>query len=241
MDKPTSRRWADVRGIVDKRIEEDWAAAYAEFVQELQRSDDRPGTVLRFLSESFEIGARYHLFLIVGYAEIELWYEPYLQELKGSIMQNAEKAVASWPTATAQSLRENLTVHLLGRLHYWKAEAMKRARTREKSAQAESAKIPENRVEFPPEIESDQSVQEADTEAGGMSRIEQCKKLLADYKQATGNPSNKQIYEALNSGIHKPDFYTWRKGELSPKSVMSISFERFLRARKPPLPKHPKQ
>lgn len=231
----------DVLDTINKRIEEDVAAAYADFVQELQRGSDCQGAVLRFLSEKFEISARYHWFLIVNYVGIELFYEPYLRGLKGSIMQVAEKTIARWPTATAQSFRENLTFHLLGRLHYWKAEAMKRARTRETSARAEGAKIPGNRVESPAEIESNQSVQEADSEAGGMSRSEQCQKLLEDYKQATGNPPNKRIYEAQNSGIHKPDFYNWRKGELSPKSATSLNFERFLRAKKPPLPRHPKQ
>jgi hypothetical protein len=64
--------------------------------------------------------------------------------------------------------------------------------------------------------------------------------LLAEYKAATKNPSNKQLYEARNSGIHKPDFYAWLNGKLPSESAMSINFERFLRLRKPPIPRRPK-
>ena len=39
--------------------------------------------------------------------------------------------------------------------------------------------------------------------------------LLAEYKSAAGDPSNRRIYESRNSGIHKPEFYSWRNGELS--------------------------
>lgn len=63
--------------------------------------------------------------------------------------------------------------------------------------------------------------------------------LLAEYKALTG-ASNKQIYEAQNSGIHKPEFYNWLHGRLSSKSATSINFERFLRAKKKPVPRTPK-
>ncbi len=61
--------------------------------------------------------------------------------------------------------------------------------------------------------------------------------LLAEYKASTGNPSNKRIYEARNSGIHKPEFYEWLKGVLSARSSTAINFERFLREKKPPIPR----
>ena len=59
--------------------------------------------------------------------------------------------------------------------------------------------------------------------------------LLAEYKTATGNPSNKRLYEAGNSGIHKPQFYTWLSGHLSCESATRINFERFLKEKKPPI------
>jgi hypothetical protein len=65
-------------------------------------------------------------------------------------------------------------------------------------------------------------------------------KLLTEYKAATKNPSNKRIYGARNSGIHKPEFYEWVNGALPPDSATTINFERFLREKKPPIPKKPK-
>lgn len=63
--------------------------------------------------------------------------------------------------------------------------------------------------------------------------------LLAAYKKEAGNPSNRRIYTARNSGIHKPEFYAWIKGTLRPDSSTCQAFERFLREQKPPTPKKP--
>jgi hypothetical protein len=70
--------------------------------------------------------------------------------------------------------------------------------------------------------------------------IERRKKLLAEYKAATGNPSSSRIYKARNSNIHKPQFYEWLNGTLPADSLTAVSFERFLRERKPPIPKEPR-
>ena len=64
--------------------------------------------------------------------------------------------------------------------------------------------------------------------------------LLAAYKSATGNPSNWQIYNARNSGIHKPEFYKWLKGELHADSETTKNFERFLREKRAPIRRKPK-
>ena len=63
--------------------------------------------------------------------------------------------------------------------------------------------------------------------------------LLREYKAATKEPSNKRIYEASNSGIHKPQFYEWINGVLPADSATAINFERFLRMKKPPIPRKP--
>ena len=65
-------------------------------------------------------------------------------------------------------------------------------------------------------------------------KSERRQKLLAEYKAATGNPPNKRIYEAVNSGIYKPQFYEWLKGKLPSESATAQNFERFLREKKPP-------
>jgi hypothetical protein len=64
--------------------------------------------------------------------------------------------------------------------------------------------------------------------------------LLAAYKQATNNPSNKRIYEARNSGIHKPQFYEWVNGKLPANSETTRNFERFLEEKKPPIARSPR-
>jgi hypothetical protein len=65
-------------------------------------------------------------------------------------------------------------------------------------------------------------------------------RLLAEYKAATENPSNRRIYSSRNSGIHKPQFYQWTEGGLPATSATTINFERFLRDKKPPIPRKPK-
>jgi hypothetical protein len=64
--------------------------------------------------------------------------------------------------------------------------------------------------------------------------------LLADYRAATGQPSNQSIYSAKNSGIHKPQFYQWLRGDLPASSQTTMNFERFLAEKKPPIRKKPK-
>jgi hypothetical protein len=61
------------------------------------------------------------------------------------------------------------------------------------------------------------------------------KRLLDEYKSATGNPANHKIYSAENVPIHKPEFYEWQSGDLPATSATTQNFERFLRAKKPPL------
>ena len=89
---------------------------------------------------------------------------------------------------------------------------------------------------IPTQIPS-QPEQEAKAETTVENEIERRQRLLAAYKFATGNPSNRRIYQAANSGIHKPEFYHWQKGNLSSESATCINFERFLRDKKPPIPR----
>lgn len=77
-------------------------------------------------------------------------------------------------------------------------------------------------------------------DATNEEEIERRKKLLEEYKAATDNPSNKRIYESSNSKIHKPQFYRWVNGTLPFDSATTENFERFLREKKQPIPKRPK-
>lgn len=62
--------------------------------------------------------------------------------------------------------------------------------------------------------------------------------LLSEYKSSTG-ASHKKIYEAQNSGVHKPEFYSWRNGKLPASSKTAKTFEAFLRAKRRPVPRKP--
>jgi hypothetical protein len=75
--------------------------------------------------------------------------------------------------------------------------------------------------------------------ASDLSEAERRENLLDEYKKATGNPSNKKIYEAHNSGIHKPEFYRWKNGVLPAHSRTTHKFEAFLKARRKPIPRKP--
>ena len=70
--------------------------------------------------------------------------------------------------------------------------------------------------------------------------IQRRAKLLEAYKTATGIRANQRIYQAKNSGIHKPQFYEWRSGKLASESATAINFERFLSAKKVPIPRRQK-
>jgi len=63
-------------------------------------------------------------------------------------------------------------------------------------------------------------------------------RLLTDYKAATG-AKDYHLYNAQNSGIHKPEFYQWVHGKLPAKSKTAKRFEAFLIAKKRPVRKNP--
>jgi hypothetical protein len=99
--------------------------------------------------------------------------------------------------------------------------------------------IPSSRnveAEIAPELEENPI---AESPANREKEIERRQKLLADYKTATGDPPDYRIYNAKNSGIHKPQFYAWKKGTLSSRTTTARNFERFLYEKKPPIPRKP--
>jgi hypothetical protein len=65
-------------------------------------------------------------------------------------------------------------------------------------------------------------------------------KLYAEYRDATGKPSNRSVYEGDNVPIHKPQFYAYLDGRLKSSSSTFANFEHFLREKKPPTPKKPR-
>lgn len=61
--------------------------------------------------------------------------------------------------------------------------------------------------------------------------------LLENYKKRTGVQTNAAIYNAKNAGIHKPQFYQWRKGELADDCMTARNLERFLLSFERPKPR----
>ena len=93
---------------------------------------------------------------------------------------------------------------------------------------------------IPTEQAPSQPTSESTSDTAEKQETERRAKLLAEYKVTTKTPSNKRLYEARNSGIHKPEFYEWLNGTLPTDSATTITFERFLREKKPPIPRKPK-
>jgi hypothetical protein len=124
----------------------------------------------------------------------------------------------------SENLERRLRVLLEARIGYWEAAAMQAAERGQKDSAPAHAPEPEVRRGL----------------AGEPDEVVRREHLLAEYKKGTGNPSNKRIYEAKNSGIHKPQFYEWLRGELSPDSETTINFERFLAEKKAPVPRTPR-
>ena len=57
---------------------------------------------------------------------------------------------------------------------------------------------------------------------------------ILEYKKANPGVTDYQIYNAKNSGVHKPEFYRYVKGTLSSESETCKNFERFLAEKKTP-------
>jgi hypothetical protein len=112
-----------------------------------------------------------------------------------------------------------------------------KAETLSKNPAAESPQVPD---EAPAAICEPPLASEPDegksVEAGSIEQIvENRRKLLEDYKAATGVRADQRLYTAENAGIHKPQFYEWRDGRLPDKSKITRRFERFLKAKRLPV------
>jgi len=72
---------------------------------------------------------------------------------------------------------------------------------------------------------------------GAVTEVERRRRLLEEYKRMTG-ASECAIYSAAgrDHSCHKPEFYAWKRGELSAESKTARSLERFLAAKQPPSP-----
>jgi hypothetical protein len=135
----------------------------------------------------------------------------------------------------SQAFDLRLRAHLSNRLAFWEAKAYLQLPEQseskspiDQSASPASAPLPNG---------GNRAKRGADWNAIEVTRRAD---LLAAYKRANSNPSNKRIYEARNSGIHKPQFYEWVRGELPADSETTGNFERFLKEQKPPIARKPR-
>jgi hypothetical protein len=179
------------------------------------------------VAESFDIHAHYHRFMIYKYEDVASWYEPHLRLVAEKALEDAETRLKVfydpissqvWPLPDTDEFLAALRRHLIGRTSHWKAEALKYVPRPSR------------------QLSTDREPVELDAPNEKLRR----EKLFADYKTATGNPANRQIYNARNSGIHKPQFYAWLSGSLPADSGTAKNFERFLREKKAPIPRKPK-
>jgi hypothetical protein len=130
MDKeiPNSRK-SELLDMVKQRIEEDEATAMADYLEQISRSDDREGLLIRLVVAKFDISARYHLFLVANYADVTTWYEAFLKAFRHGMLRQANTTMSGWPASQSQPVCEKLGTLLAGRLLHWKGEALRRART----------------------------------------------------------------------------------------------------------------
>jgi hypothetical protein len=160
-------------------------------------------------------------------ADYGLWLSFLSGRIVARIMQTVDeveatsaKAKLSYHGLDGEKARERLTALLADAVdrYVWLAENPR-------------PPTPEPQPSAVDEPTADESIAVAGTE---VSRREA---LLAEYKTATNGVSNKRIYEARNSGVHKPEFYGWLRGDLPTHATPTLNLERFLRAKKLPIPR----
>jgi len=227
---------AEAHQEVSRSIDEDLARAHAKFaaaiVGDLNNFETLKSATFSYIAEGFEIHASHHVTLLADYDSIAGWYESFLEKLASDSLKDAEVRVGPWPPMVADQFMHALRGYLIGRRSHWKAEAISHTRKLEALMREQGLTNEVTPLRAPATELSDpaRAVMDKDQRA----------RMLAEYKKAAGNPSNKKIYEAKNSGVHKPEFYDWLNGKLDPDSAPAINFERFLKLKKPPIPRQSK-
>jgi hypothetical protein len=161
-----------------------------------------------------------------GDGKYTAWLRALSQRTTARVMHTVEelqasegKAKLSYHGLTLEAMRENLQVFFAIVLYEYAGVSL-----------PVTSEPPQNQP---------RAVLDKPSVAGSNPEIERRAALLAAYK-ATHNVSSKRIYEAKNSGIHKPEFYRWVRGELPATSAPARNFERFLAAKRAPSPRKPK-
>jgi hypothetical protein len=200
-----------------------------EIVQdELLDCDDNPEKTNRILRTGV---AESLTFLMDYYSSLPNYQPLWIIEL---IPKTINSLIALCPPFTSgEQVRRDL---FLTAIHYLARRGRATENETEKAASRKPAPVPSEQDSTPVVHASVEQSVNANTN----EEIERRRALLNEYKAATKNPSNKRIYGARNSRIHKPEFYEWVNGTLPRDSATTANFERFLREKKPPIPKNPK-
>ncbi|HLK18092.1 MAG TPA: hypothetical protein VKT81_04015 [Bryobacteraceae bacterium] len=196
--------------------------------------------------EAFDIQARHYL---DQEGCCEHWIE--LIEFYTRQAMNSLALTNGFPDQYKEMLDSELRQEALkGKVEEWKEkvrallERSLLARSRAVSAHLEATMEHAREVlaELEAPIQATQEISNKPTEIQPATTDERARRaaLLADYKLATKHPSNRKIYTARNSGIHKPEFYDWINAILPKTSQTCVNFERFLEEKKPPVARTPK-
>jgi hypothetical protein len=194
---------------------------------------DRGNAVSEGLSEAERrFGSPERLELALKILDVQA--EAYLPLVEGNDMKSHE-CFAIFMNTCGEKAFENYAGFPLDRIAWMASEAevqaiRKRAAHWVNEGYKRIAGVPRTDEKQEPQPQST-----ADAESG--DETPRRERLLAEYKAATGDPSNRQIYSARNSGIHKPEFYKWLKGDLPGASETAKNFERFLCEKKSPIPR----
>jgi hypothetical protein len=253
MDKPPDPDTENIFDLMLRRIEEDRAFNHARFLKRLLAEPTESSEItLEYLTMEFDIRSFWNSLLVMDFQAVDLYFKPLLDKLAESTKALGESLIILPNSNNRTAFFTLLAVHLAARKSHWTSEALKRARKITQGTAEEGETVLQSHRRFGPALPpnadpktppitpiEDQSDPAAQPEPKA-EEIQRRAALLSDYKAATGKPSNKRIYESRNSGLHKPEFYSWRSGDLHEGSATCINFERFLKLKKPPIPRKPK-
>jgi hypothetical protein len=193
-----------------------------------------------FSANLFNAEAKHYLKYAKDEAELRSWLQPIAARIGGDVARDAFESSQTFHCSEADR-RKAISDALIKRVDHWVEKKQSEIISRASGPQREAAAPTpvRGRMAFsfdPPGNSPDEVTQKTPSPS---EEVQRRINLLANYKAATGNPSNRQIYTSSNSGIHKPQFHEWLRGDLASSRKTSIKFEKFLQAKKRPIPRTP--
>lgn len=130
--------------VLAARIEEDMASLYSAFMAKLVKTESgRHSTVIEeYIGDRFDVRARWYLFAVRKESHVE----PYLATLDWCVKKDVEALIAHF--ASSLSHRELVDARIIGRISFWKSEAMRRVRETAQGQRIRDAASPDATVGF---------------------------------------------------------------------------------------------